>query len=58
MKCPHCHEEIPEEALRAELARRGGLSTSEAKAEAARKNGAKGGRPPMLELKLKQRKEE
>jgi hypothetical protein len=31
--------------LAKELARRGGLSTSEAKAEAARRNGAKGGRP-------------
>lgn len=50
MECPHCHREIPDEAIAKHLASKGGRSTSKAKTEAARRNaklgGAKGGRPP------------
>lgn len=40
-------------SLAQELARRGGRSTSEAKADAARRNGAKGGRPRAAAHKTK-----
>ena len=41
MKCPHCKKEIPA----SECARHMGSIKSPAKAEAARINGRKGGRP-------------
>jgi hypothetical protein len=44
MKCPHCHKEID---LPAMMGRKGGKVKSGAKAEAARLNGAKGGRPKL-----------
>lgn len=59
MNCPNCNHEIPDEMLRVEIARRNGSVQSEKKAEAARENGKKGGRPraPELRLELKERKE-
>lgn len=45
MQCPHCKKRINARLLAAVFAAKGGKSTSEAKAEAARKNGRLGGRP-------------
>lgn len=49
MICPHCHKRISAKVVARELGRKGGKlggsSTSEAKALAAKLNGAKGGRP-------------
>jgi len=49
MICPHCHNEISEADIARHFAaiggRKGGQSTSEAKRQAARENGKRGGRP-------------
>jgi len=46
MICPHCLKEIPDDLLAKHLAAKGGRSTSEAKKQAARINGRKGGHKP------------
>lgn len=45
MKCPCCNHEIPDHDIAKYLASKGGHSTSDAKKEAAKLNGKKGGRP-------------
>jgi hypothetical protein len=45
MICPHCHKPIKDELFARYLAAKGGKKKSEAKSQAARANGRKGGRP-------------
>lgn len=44
-KCPCCGEVIPDDVLASYLGKKRGSATSEAKANSARENGKKGGRP-------------
>ena len=59
MICPHCSQEISDEAMRHHLAvtygRQGGRVKTQAKARAARLNGLKGGRPRKEKKYIKQK---
>lgn len=45
MRCPHCGREIDMALMASRMGMKGGSVTSEVKAEAARRNGKRGGRP-------------
>jgi hypothetical protein len=49
MICPHCNQPISDEEIAKHFASKGGSAKTEAKRQASRTNGKKGGRPVKKE---------